>query len=159
MPYLDALSVEALSILRKHASPLTCQFLIPSPAFSVQPAAYVRCCKMYWVCPVQMKKAGTGAGAGMCGERGEKLTHTLLRTPLSTWRFGFLRDHPDTAVMALCWSWVYRVTVRLSAAVCNLESNILHINSGVCVCVQVCLCIYSPGYFGVNFLLLFVILV
>lgn len=80
MLYLDALSVEALSILQKHASPLTCQFLIPSPACSVQPAVYVRSCKMYRVCPVQMKEAGTGAGAGMRGERGgETRTHTATR--------------------------------------------------------------------------------
>ena len=131
---LDALSVEALLILRKHASPLTCQFLIPSPAFWVQPAAYVRCCKMYRVCSVQMKEAGRGAGAGMCGKRGGETrihaaTHAFVYPTVrfSAWPPRYSCD--DTLrIMS-----VQRHCVRVCAAVCCLESNVLHINGGVCV--------------------------
>ena len=157
MVYLDAPSVEPLSILQKHASPLTCQFLIPSPACSVQPAVYVRSCKMYRVCPVQMKEASTGTGAGMCGERGETRAHSYahlclpdgsvfcMTTQIQMW--WHLADHEGTEslctfVYSCVLSWVKRFAYKRW-----------------CVCVRVCLCIYSPGYFGVNFLLLFVILV
>lgn len=119
---------------------------------------------MYRVCPIQMKEAGTGAGAGMCVcKRGEE-TRTLLRTALSTQRFGFLRGPPDTAVMTLvdheCTVTVYvcvQLCVVLSQTACYKRWCVC-VCGCVCVCARMCL-YYSPGYFGVNFLLLLVILI